>query len=521
MSSSESSGRNIYNSLMKGALWKSSLVWFVVFFVAAIARFYNLTTTGIWLDEAFSVLLSVKSVSEILFHTARDVHPPLYYLILHGWINIFGEGVFSVRSLSLFFGMASVVLGIWLARLLMSQRAVIVAGALLAIFPGAVRYSQEVRMYSLLGALMLGATIAFVYWLKQPENKRILLVYTGLMVAGLYTHYFAALCMFSHWTYLVLQSTWRSGRYKYIKNSGWWLANIMIVLCFLPWVPSLLNQMRYSAVDWVPEVSVDKVVDLVGFFLHYSEGASLPDWMIYGLALMVWAGSIAIWVMDKSVGRNSVLLVVYVWCPVVVIALVSLIHPMFYPRYLFFAMLALPLVIAVMLDRLLGRSNIVFGVGVLLFVVVELLGLWHVYNKLCEECWETNQLGELAEYVNSTAQPGDGVLVLQSFMHLSMVYYNRLQRLPMEYTPPHTDGSSGRPNGYQISTLLQDKADEVYVENLESLRTESGRLWLVDEHGGGTLTLKIPKHWKLLSTQRIGKDKVQLVAICPVADSCL
>lgn len=92
MSSSESSGRNIYNSLMKGALWKSSLVWFVVFFVAAIARFYNLTTTGIWLDEAFSVLLSVKSVSEILFHTARDVHPPLYYLILHGWINIFGEG---------------------------------------------------------------------------------------------------------------------------------------------------------------------------------------------------------------------------------------------------------------------------------------------------------------------------------------------------------------------------------------------------------------------------------------------
>lgn len=184
-------------------------------------------------------------------------------------------------------------------------------------------------------------------------------------------------------------------------------------------------------------------------------------------------------------------------------------------------MLALPLVIAVMLDRLLGRSNIAFGVGVLLFVVVELLGLWHVYNKLCEECWETNQLGELAEYVNSTAQPGDGVLVLQSFMHLSMVYYNRLQRLPMEYTPPHTDGSSGRPNGYQISTLLQDKADEVYVENLESLRTESGRLWLVDEQGGGTLTLKIPKHWKLLSTQRIGKDKVQLVAICPVADSCL
>ena len=51
-------------------------------------------------------------------------------------------------------------LGIWLTRQLSTRRAAVLAGVLLALFPTAVRYSQEVRMYSLLAVLLLGATLA-------------------------------------------------------------------------------------------------------------------------------------------------------------------------------------------------------------------------------------------------------------------------------------------------------------------------------------------------------------------------
>lgn len=185
--------------------------------------------------------------------------------MLHEWIKLFGNGVFAARSLSVCFGVLSVVLGIWLSRLLLSQRSSILASVLLAIFPAAVRYSQEVRMYALLGALMLGATIAFVYWLEWPKRKWPIGLYVLLMVAGLYTHYFAALCMLSHWIYIFILSSSRQVKYKYLLSREWWLANSLIVVCFLPWLPSLLNQLDYSRIDWIAKPGIKELVELVWF----------------------------------------------------------------------------------------------------------------------------------------------------------------------------------------------------------------------------------------------------------------
>ncbi|WP_314385348.1 glycosyltransferase family 39 protein [Pseudomonas brenneri] len=493
------------------------LFYFFVLLVSAAVRFYALTDTGVWLDEAFSLLMSMKSPSEILFHTARDVHPPLYYLMLHEWIKLFGNGVFAARSLSVCFGVLSVVLGIWLSRLLLSQRSSILASVLLAIFPAAVRYSQEVRMYALLGALMLGATIAFVYWLEWPKRKWPIGLYVLLMVAGLYTHYFAALCMLSHWIYIFILSSSRQVKYKYLLSREWWLANSLIVVCFLPWLPSLLNQLDYSRIDWIAKPGIKELVELVWFFLNFSEGEQTPTWIFYGLALMVWGASVAICTLGGRSGKNNTLLVVYVWCPVVVVLLVSLYKPLFYPRYFLFAGIVLPMVVAVALDGISRQSRAGGIIGLLAVMAVELNGVWHVYNKTCTSCHETNQIGALADYVNNRVQPGDGILVLEFFIHLSMVYYVTTDPPPMQYTPKGPDGSSGRPNGYQISTLIQDKADQIYVDNLDSLTTASGRLWLIDAYDRGTLARKLPAHWRLLGTYTFGKEKAQLMGISPLA----
>jgi len=56
-----------------------------------------------WRDEAFSYLLAKKSILEIITLTVRDFSPPLYYFLLHFWINAFGKSEVALRSLSLIF----------------------------------------------------------------------------------------------------------------------------------------------------------------------------------------------------------------------------------------------------------------------------------------------------------------------------------------------------------------------------------------------------------------------------------
>ena len=55
----------------------------------------------LWRDEAFSVLLSRHSPGEIIKLTAADFNPPLYYLLLHFYMRIFGSGEMVIRLLSL------------------------------------------------------------------------------------------------------------------------------------------------------------------------------------------------------------------------------------------------------------------------------------------------------------------------------------------------------------------------------------------------------------------------------------
>ncbi|MQT71709.1 hypothetical protein GHO43_27480, partial [Pseudomonas sp. FSL R10-0071] len=162
--------------------------------------------------------------------------PPLYFMLLHGWMGVFGDSLASIRALSVVPGIATVFLGMWLVRLVATQRAALLAGILLALLPTAVRYSQEVRMYSLLGMWLIGATIALVYWVKNPDKTRYLAVYAALMTAAFYTHYFAAFCVMAHWLYLLILSTRHSAVGNVIKRPTWWLANTGIVILFLPWL---------------------------------------------------------------------------------------------------------------------------------------------------------------------------------------------------------------------------------------------------------------------------------------------
>ena len=71
------------------------------------------TRSSLWLDEALSVNIAQLPLGEMAEALKHDGHPPLYYALLHGWIDVFGSGDVAVRGLSGLFGIATLPL-VWI-----------------------------------------------------------------------------------------------------------------------------------------------------------------------------------------------------------------------------------------------------------------------------------------------------------------------------------------------------------------------------------------------------------------------
>jgi hypothetical protein len=136
-------------------------------------RLVGLTFHSLWLDEAVAVRWARLPFGELLARTAtlrEDSHPPLYYLTLHGWIRLFGDGEGAVRLWSALLGVALVGIIYALGKELGGRRTGLLAGLLAAVSPYLIWYSQEVRMYMLLA--VLSAAGFYCLW-RALDNGRL------------------------------------------------------------------------------------------------------------------------------------------------------------------------------------------------------------------------------------------------------------------------------------------------------------------------------------------------------------
>ncbi len=146
----------------------------VVASLAALAlRLARLDFQPLWWDEGYSAWFATHPLGEMVRLTAEDIHPPLYYALLHLWTLIAGPGPVSLRLVSVAAGLAAIPLMFAAARrILGSQRAALLAAFLLAINPLHVYYSQEVRMYGLVALLSIG--VLWAAWeVLEREGKEL------------------------------------------------------------------------------------------------------------------------------------------------------------------------------------------------------------------------------------------------------------------------------------------------------------------------------------------------------------
>src|SRR5438105_5503358 len=212
-------------------------------------RLYRLDAVEFWFDEAGSYFIAVKGYAEMLAYLRQAVseHPPLYYLLLHLWLQLVGASEFALRYLSLLIGTLFVPLLYRFARREFGA-GIGVGAALAATFsPFMFVYSQEARMYSLLPVLALLALDAFLN-IVRIGRARDWLAFAAISLIGLGTHYYFILLFAGELLFIV----WRWPRLPRRVVARWVMLVAAVAVLLSLWLlaaPGFFATVAASLVD--------------------------------------------------------------------------------------------------------------------------------------------------------------------------------------------------------------------------------------------------------------------------------
>jgi hypothetical protein len=340
-----------------------------IFVAGATLRFATLSTQSFWLDEAIAINSARLDIGGMIESLARtEGNPPFYFLLLDGWMRVFGDSEAAVRSLSALAGTATILVAFEIGRRLATARIGLVAAALVAFNPLLVWFSQEARPYALLVLLSGLSFLFFAEALERPSRCRLAgwAVASGLAFA---THYFAGLLILPEAVWLVHKL--RPRRPALIAVAGF----ALVPLALVPLVAEQGQVQDYSFVKG--EAFLTRVFAQVPKQWLVGYDAPAETFTVTLTALLAAAG---IWLaLTRSEGdeRRALALAARAGLAALAIAfLLALAGGDYYlSRYVLAAWLPLAVVVAVGLGaRRAGRAGIAATVGLcalFLFVVLS------------------------------------------------------------------------------------------------------------------------------------------------------
>ena len=184
-----------------------------LFLLAFALRVYRLDFQSIWTDEGFVASLASRSLPELLavwsispqesysslshlgtdlvgLAAETDIHPPLYYFLIHFWTLLAGSGEFALRFPAVFFGVLIIPLLFVLGKRVLGPKAAFLAAAFAALSPFYLDFSQQVRMYTLVTFLAVLSMYSF-HRAFEDGRRPWWIVHSLSTGLALYTHYFA------------------------------------------------------------------------------------------------------------------------------------------------------------------------------------------------------------------------------------------------------------------------------------------------------------------------------------------
>lgn len=455
---------------------------------------WQLHTQSLWYDEGFTAWLSVQPLVDILARTAADIHPPLYYVLLHAWIRLAGDSEFALRFPSVIAGVAIVPLMWRLGYKTLGRAGGIIAALLVAVSPLWLWYAREARMYTIVTALVVASTWLLLRWLDRPSRLR-LLSYVVLTVLAIYTHFFAWFIVAAHATFATpWLLTDRARRHRLISLASAWTATF---LAYLPWLRSVLIRLEADRSYWPGSLSPRYVVETMleswtGGHTVQPMVADHAAFVIGGLA----AGGIGAlcirWSRQRRARRTLILIITWLVIPVIALLTISFGRPKYHPRYMMISapafVLALTALPAWLFDgdwRLRRVVGAILGVSVTL--VVFGFSLFADYNLYTDPAFTKDDWRSVAGLLEREREPDEPIFLVSGHAFPVFTYYyedNGWVPLPDDPTLNITHVLS-----WDVASQLAERlrgADGVWLVSWQDEVVDPDQLvpFLIDRAGG-------------------------------------
>jgi hypothetical protein len=288
-----------------------------------------------WGDEWFTINIVPQPVGQVISAVAGNIHPPLYFVLLHYWIQLPWtlSPVASMRAMSVAWALVAtvVIYFLWLRQEGSAFRAKFLA--LWALSPCLLLHARMARSYSMQLALASLAIYSAQRWTKEPQNWKWLPAYIGSSIALLYTHYLSGLAISSAVCVMFVFQ-------KQFKLAAAQVG--MLAVLYSPWVPILVSVLRRWSWIGIPppyeggSVISDQIVRLAYLFVSFNFGETLSTMsLLLGAALT----PVIIYIIWRSAAaRPAWLAIVLIASGIALIAGSRFEQFVFIPNHLIFAL---------------------------------------------------------------------------------------------------------------------------------------------------------------------------------------
>ena len=340
---------------------------------------------------------------------------PLYYFLLRGWISLAGTSVTALRFFSLWFGMLVVPLTYVVGARLIHRSVGVAASLLAALSPYLTWYSQEVKMYATITALVLLALYALRRAVEEGGGRW----WATVVVATSLAFYLHLWCVLLVPLYFLLLVLWRPRGPR--QRLGAAIALALLTLPYLPLAVWEVHRLLVPRETGFPRYTLGQMAEILWTGWTAGIWAWERWWGSAAWGVIVPIGLIALAtgrIGGKEGGRIALSLLGWAVVPLLGIWAVSLRQPLFTDRYLIWAAPAL---------YLLGGAGLAFlwrwrrwaAVPVALAILVVFGGNLWVQSATPTKA----DLRAAAAFVEERYEPGDLLIFQIPHIRYTFDYY--------------------------------------------------------------------------------------------------
>jgi hypothetical protein len=343
-----------------------------------------------------------------------DIHPPLYFLLMHAWTPAAGQSEFALRFPSVVAATLTLPLIYVLGRSLLSHETGLWAALLAAVSPYYLWYAQEARMYTWLVALGLASVYTLLPLLEKKPRLHDYLAFVTVTAAMVYTHYGGFLL-------LAFEIGIYTAYHLRARSPAALVALAALALVLMPLLPYLRRTLSIPDLFAFTQRPLPVILQEVcsAFSLGPSRSAIQPLWRTAPFLVLFGTGTL---MLDTRRRRRAWLIGLgSFFVPIAAQYALSLFKPSYMnPRHLMIASPAWELVMAQGLTTLRRR----FWPGWVIILGLALFFRGQTDDDIftAHRFWKDDIRGAV-HYIEENAHAGDAVVLHHPVVRLTFNYY--------------------------------------------------------------------------------------------------